>query len=51
MAAALYVLLIAAVIVAVDVLFFKNRFWERLTVNLVIVLAFAAVYFKFLRRP
>jgi len=35
---ALYVVLMAAVIVAIDVLFFKNRFWERLTVNVGIVL-------------
>ena len=50
-AAALYVLLMAAVIVAVDLLFFKNRFLERLTVNVGIVLVFAAIYFRFLKRP
>ena len=48
---ALYVVLMAAVIVAIDVLFFKNRFWERLTVNAGIVLVFAAFYFRFLKRP
>jgi hypothetical protein len=47
---ALYVILMAAVIVAVDLLFFKNRFWGRLTVNVGIVLVFAAFYFKFLIR-
>jgi hypothetical protein len=36
-ATALYVVLMAAVIAAVDLLFFKNRFWERLTVNVGIV--------------
>ena len=46
---ALYVVLMAAVIVAIDFLFFKNRFWERLTVNIGIVLVFAAFYFRFLR--
>jgi hypothetical protein len=30
---------------------FKNRFWERLTVNVGIVLVFAAFYFRFLKRP
>ena len=50
-ATALYVILMAAVIAAVDVLFFRNRFWERLTVNVAIVLIFAAFYFKVLRRP
>jgi hypothetical protein len=50
-ASATYVVLMAAVIVAVDLLFFKNRFWERLTANVGIVLVFAAFYFKFLKRP
>jgi hypothetical protein len=47
----LYVLAIAAVIVGVDFAFFRNRFWERLTANIGIVLVFAAFYFRFLRRP
>ena len=51
MTTALYVVLMAAVIVAIDVLFFKNRFWERLTVNVGIVLVFAAFYFRFLKCP
>jgi len=42
----LYVLLMAAVIVAVDVLFFRNKFWERLMVNIGIVLVFTAFYFR-----
>ena len=45
---ALYVVLMAAVIVAIDFLFFKNRLWERLTVNVGIVLVFAAFCFRFL---
>ncbi len=49
--AALYVVSMAAVIVAIDVLFFRNRFWERLAVNIGIVLVFAAFYFRFLKRP
>jgi hypothetical protein len=49
-AAVLYVVLMAAVIVGVDVLFFKGRFWERLTVNIGIVLVFAAFYMRFLYR-
>jgi hypothetical protein len=49
-ATALYITLMVAVIVSVDLLFFKNRFWERLTVNLGIVLVFAAFYFRFLNR-
>ena len=41
----LYVVAMAAVIVGVDVVFLSNRFWERLTVNIGIVLVFAAFYF------
>lgn len=40
-----------AVIVAVDVLLFKGHFWERLTVNIGIVLVFLAFYFRFLKHP
>ncbi len=50
-AAALYVFTLMAVVVSVDVLFFKNRFWERLMVNVGIVLVFAAFYLRFLKRP
>ena len=46
-AAVLYLVLMAAVIVAVDVLFFRNEFWERLAVNVGIVLIFTAFYFRF----
>ena len=46
----LYVVLMAALIVAVDVLFFKSRFWERLMVNAGIVLVFGAFYLRFFQR-
>jgi hypothetical protein len=46
-----YVLALVAVVVGVDVLFFRNRFWERLMANVGIVLVFAAFYFRFLKRP
>jgi hypothetical protein len=48
---ALYIVLMATVIVAVDVLFFKNRFWERLLVNVSIVLVFGAFYLRYFMRP
>jgi hypothetical protein len=48
---AFYVLALVAVVVGVDVLFFRNRFWERLTVNIGIVLVFAAFFARFLKRP
>ncbi len=47
----LYIVLMVALVVAVDFLFFRNHFWERLTVNIGIVLVFAAFYFRFLKRP
>ena len=48
---ALYVMLMAAIVVAMDLLFFRNRFWERLMANVGIVLVFAAFYWRFLKRP
>ncbi|HEY3818043.1 MAG TPA: hypothetical protein VGL81_12775 [Polyangiaceae bacterium] len=50
-AIALYVVSMAAVVVAVDLLFFRNRFWERLMANVGIVLVFLAFYLRFLKRP
>ncbi len=50
-AVVLYVVAMAAVIVAVDIVFFRNRFWARLTVNIGIVLVFVAFYLRFLKRP
>lgn len=47
----LYVVAMAAVIVGVDVVFFRGRFWERLAANIGIVLVFLAFYFRFLRHP
>src|SRR6516165_5426263 len=48
---ALYVLALVAVVVAVDVLFFRHHFWERLVANVGIVLVFGAFYFRFLKHP
>jgi cytochrome c oxidase subunit IV len=47
----LYVLAMVVVIVGVDVLFFRHYFWERLAVNIGIVLVFGACYWRFLKRP
>jgi hypothetical protein len=47
----LYVLAMVAVVVGVDVLFFRHQFWERLISNVGIVLVFAAFYLRFLKRP
>jgi hypothetical protein len=48
---ALYVVAMAAVIIGLDFAFFRNRFWERLIVNIGIVLVFGAFYLRFLNRP
>jgi protein-S-isoprenylcysteine O-methyltransferase Ste14 len=50
-AVVLYVLAMVAVVVVVDVLFFRHHFWERLIVNVGIVLVFAAFYLRLLQRP
>jgi len=46
----LYVVAMVAIIVGVDVAFFKGRFWERLLVNVGMVLVFGAFYLRFLGR-
>lgn len=45
----LYLLMLVVVVVGVDVLFFRHHIWERLFVNIGIVLVFGAFYFRFLR--
>jgi hypothetical protein len=50
-AVALYLVAMVAVIVGLDVAFFRNRFWERLIANIGVVLVFAAFYLRFLRHP
>ena len=47
----LTVIALIVVVVGVDILFFRNRFWERLMVNVGIVLVFAAFALRFLKRP
>jgi type IV secretory pathway VirB2 component (pilin) len=47
----LYVLVMVAVVVGVDILFFRHQFLERLIVNVGIVLVFGAFYLRFLKRP
>jgi len=49
--AALYMVLLIVTVVAVDVLFFRGQFCERLAVTVGIILVFSAFYFRFLRRP
>ena len=49
MIAVIYVVMLVAVVVGVDVLFFRHQFWERLIANVGIVLVFVAFYFRFLK--
>jgi hypothetical protein len=50
-AVGLYVLALVAVVVGVDILFFRHELWERLIVNIGIVLVFVAFYLRFLKHP
>jgi len=45
----LYALAMVAVVVGLDLLFFRHKtwFWERLAANVGIVLLFGAFYFRF----
>jgi len=43
----LFVVVLVAVVVGVDLLFFRDRFWERLIANIGIVLVSAAFYLRF----
>jgi hypothetical protein len=45
------VLIMVAVVVSVDLLFFRNRFWERLIANIGIVMVFLAFYLRFWKNP
>ena len=46
----LYGVAMAALIIIVDVVFLRGRFWARLLVNMGIVIVFAAIYLTFLKR-
>lgn len=47
----LYVAAMVAIIVGVDIAFFRHRFWERLAANIGIVLVFGAFFWRFFRAP
>jgi hypothetical protein len=50
LAIAAYVLSLVVVVVGVDILFFRNHTWQRLMVNVGIVLVFAAFFWRFFPR-
>ena len=43
---ALYLIVMIALIVGVDVAFFRHAFWPRLAINAGVVLVFVAVFFR-----
>lgn len=45
----IYIFVMVAVIIGADLLFFRNRLWERLIANIGLVLLFIAFYMRFLR--
>jgi predicted cobalt transporter CbtA len=45
-----YALVMVAVVVGVDLLFFRDHAWARLLVNIGIVLVFGAFYLRFVYR-
>lgn len=50
-AGVLYAVVMVAVVVVVDILFFREHLWERLIANVGIVLVFGAFYLRFFRSP
>ncbi|MGH7737693.1 MAG: hypothetical protein ACREMP_07485 [Candidatus Tyrphobacter sp.] len=46
-----FIVALIGAIVIVDVLFFRNRLWERLMANVGIVLLVAAFYLRFIKNP
>lgn len=50
-AAAFYLVAMVALIVGVDLVFFRGQFWARLLVNIGIVLVFTAFYLRFFTQP
>ena len=49
-AVALYLVAMVTIVVGVDIAFFRQRVWERLMVNIGIVLVFMAFYLRFFQR-
>jgi hypothetical protein len=47
----LYIIVMVAVVVAVDWRFLRQYFWGRLAVNAGIILVFLAIYWVFVHQP
>lgn len=46
----IYLLVMVAVIVAMDFMFLRHRFWQRLIANIGVVVVFVTFYLIFLKR-
>ena len=51
MSVVLYIVVLIVVVISGNLLFFRNRFWERLMANIGIVVVFAAFYLRFIKPP
>ena len=51
MSVVLFVVTLVVVIADADLLFLRNRFWERLLFNVGVVLVFAVLYLRFFKEP
>jgi len=51
LAVGVVIVVMITVVISVDLLFFKDRFWERLIANIGIVMVFTAFYLRFLKNP
>lgn len=45
----IYVLAMVSTVVVLDILFFRHKFWERLTVNIGVILVYVAFYFAIIK--
>jgi len=48
--AAVFLILLVAVVVSVDIFFFRHHVWLRLMVNIGIVLVFISLYLRFFKQ-
>ena len=46
----LSVIIFAALVFSVDYLFFRNLFWERLLVNLIIFIVYVILFIKYINK-
>ena len=45
----IWIVVLFIVVYSIDSLFFRHLFWERLVANILIVLAFIVIFFKYIQ--